>query len=434
MLNKSKCFKFLLIPFVFISFLSLFGCNRDVDNHADHEQYCCYGYDGKDIYKRCSQCGTVSKVKEFVDNTQDDFFEYYELDDGTFGVGASNVLSDAPKNSYLNITIPSSHLGKKVTEVVERGFSNIHGNQLGFVTIPSSITSVRYAAFNNIRFKVFLLEEGVETIEDLAFALSSYYMVFIPKTIKNMSPLAFYSSQVEKYVVDNDNGTYMSIDDAIYSKNKKEIILHPYIDGRFDDGLDRMIFDDANILEGTELVGQYCFTRVALENIILPSSVKELKEHSFLECFLYGSIVLNEGLLKIGAQAFTDFRLFNREEISIPKTVIEIGEGAFSACALRAMTLPPKLKIIEKDLFRNDGNLDECVIDVGVEAIREHAFLCTSVDHLTFLGTMEQWSHISLDDGWDLISSPESREFKKPDVEEEIRISKIVCSDGSITL
>ena len=356
------------------------------------------------------------------------------MDDGTFGVGASNVLSDAPKNSYLNITIPSSHLGKKVTEVVERGFSNIHGNQLGFVTIPSSITSVRYAAFNNIRFKAFLLEEGVETIEDLAFALSSYYMVFIPKTIKNMSPLAFYSSQVEKYVVDNDNGTYMSIDDAIYSKNKKEIILHPYIDGRFDDGLDRMIFDDANILEGTELVGQYCFTRVALENIVLPSSVKELKEHSFLECFLYGSIVLNEGLLKIGAQAFTDFRLFNREEISIPKTVIEIGEGAFSACALRTMTLPPKLKIIEKDLFRNDGNLDECVIDVGVEAIREHAFLCTSVDHLTFLGTMEQWSHISLDDGWDLISSPESREFKKPDVEEEIRISKIVCSDGSIAL
>ncbi len=65
---------------------------------------------------------------------------FYELDDGTYGVGSSD------KTRYLTkITIPSTYKGKKVTQIVDQAF--LAQSQLESVEIPASVTKIGEQAF-----------------------------------------------------------------------------------------------------------------------------------------------------------------------------------------------------------------------------------------------------------------------------------------------
>ena len=95
----------------------------------------------------------------------DGTFTYELLDDGTYGVKASNISSN-----ITEITIPSTYKGLPVTVVLKGAFRNI--TTLEKVIIP----------------------EGVSTIESYAFySCSALTDLTIPKSIKYINAYAFYS-------------------------------------------------------------------------------------------------------------------------------------------------------------------------------------------------------------------------------------------------
>ncbi|RCJ00328.1 leucine-rich repeat domain-containing protein, partial [Metamycoplasma hominis] len=63
--------------------------------------------------------------------------------------------------------------------------------------------------------------------------------------------------------------------------------------------------------------------------VTIPGSVKEIGERAFSDCKNLKEVILNEGLEKIGAAAFRTIRI---KSINIPGSVKEIGEDAFSDC------------------------------------------------------------------------------------------------------
>ena len=63
--------------------------------------------------------------------------------------------------------------------------------------------------------------------------------------------------------------------------------------------------------------------------VTIPSSVKEIGEWAFSDCANLKEVILNEGLEKIGTGVFSNT---NIESITIPDSVEEIGESAFSGC------------------------------------------------------------------------------------------------------
>ncbi|KAL7523052.1 hypothetical protein ACHAXR_000007, partial [Thalassiosira sp. AJA248-18] len=99
----------------------------------------------------------------------------------------------------------------------------------------------------------------------------------------------------------------------------------------------------------------------SLESIKFPSSVNEVGDAAFCYCVSLRDVVLNEGLQKIGEQAFHVCELL--ANIKFPPTVREVGDDAFGGCS----------------------NLRGVLLNEGIQTIGEWAFnACESLDNIKF--------------------------------------------------
>lgn len=92
--------------------------------------------------------------------------------------------------------------------------------------------------------------------------------------------------------------------------------------------------------EGLERIGNRVFYKSALENIVLPSSIRIVCGQAFAKCEKLRSVYLNEGLEVLGAEevicgdvfkgdVFSDSTL---ESITIPATLTKIEYGTRTMC------------------------------------------------------------------------------------------------------
>lgn len=89
--------------------------------------------------------------------------------------------------------------------------------------------------------------------------------------------------------------------------------------------------------EGLEKIGRLSFWNTSLESVTLPSTLIELGNHAFQHCCM-SEVVLNEGLRKIGVGVFNQCK--SLESINIPSTVTIIENRAFAECTrLREVAL-----------------------------------------------------------------------------------------------
>ena len=89
--------------------------------------------------------------------------------------------------------------------------------------------------------------------------------------------------------------------------------------------------------EGLEKIGRLSFWNTSLESVTLPSTLIELGNHAFQHCCM-SEVVLNEGLKKIGVGVFNQCK--SLESINIPSTVTIIENRAFAECTrLREVAL-----------------------------------------------------------------------------------------------
>mmetsp|Transcript_28432 Transcript_28432/g.60033 ORF Transcript_28432/g.60033 Transcript_28432/m.60033 type:complete len:454 (+) Transcript_28432:82-1443(+) len=125
--------------------------------------------------------------------------------------------------------------------------------------------------------------------------------------------------------------------------------------------------------EGLKKIGKEAFKYgVSLKSIQLPSTVSEVCYYAFYCCGDLKNVVLNEGLRKIGDYTF--LACYSLESISIPHTVIDIGECIFEeCCSLKDVALSVRLQKIKRRAFYNCKSLDRIelppsVIEIGCDA------------------------------------------------------------------
>lgn len=141
-------------------------------------------------------------------------------------------------------------------------------------------------------------------------------------------------------------------------------------------------------LSGNALVlGEGCFDGCSSVPSISVGGVTDIPNKAFKNCVSAESITLAEGLVTIGASAFSDCEKLSTHLV-IPNSVTEIGNGAFADCkSLPSLKIGGNLVTIGENAFYNCLALDgELIIPDSVETIKTMAFYnCSSLDEL-YLG------------------------------------------------
>lgn len=110
----------------------------------------------------------------------------------------------------------------------------------------------------------------------------------------------------------------------------------------------------------------------ALVEVQFGSGLETIEKDAFIGCSALTEIAFNEGLQKIGYNSFSTCA--SLKKITISSTVKEIDDGAFSMTGLKTVVVPGTVRSIGVKTFSHCDELESVVIEDGVTTILEKAF------------------------------------------------------------
>lgn len=160
-----------------------------------------------------------------------------------------------------------------------------------------------------------------------------------------------------------------------------------------------------SIPSSVETIGKEAFVGTSISQIEIPSSVKSIGDSAFYETKYLKTVVLHEGLKKIGGHTFDNSEYYGQNsEIYMPSTLESIGEDAFKYFYPIKVDIPD-LKAWCGVLFGNESAnpihkaqevyingecVENLVIPDGITHIHEYAFSGLKVKSVTIPASVVQ--------------------------------------------
>ena len=143
------------------------------------------------------------------------------------------------------------------------------------------------------------------------------------------------------------------------------------------------------ISEGITDIGDYNFSEMGnLRTLSLPSSVVSIGERAFSESWIsWGTLVLPEGLSSIGAYAFKD--CIDLKAVVLPSTLKTIGNGAFSYTDLTSVAIPQGVTEIGDYAFYLCNDLTSVTLPEGLQRIGSSAFAANNFTSINLPSTLK---------------------------------------------
>ena len=219
--------------------------------------------------------------------------------------------------SLTSITIPSSvtsigfaafavctnltsiTIGSGVTSIGSNAFESCIS--ITSITIPSSVTIVGSYAFSSCtNLTSIIISDSVKSIGNSAFGYcTSLTSITIPSSVTSICLDSFYNcTSLTDITVEIANTAYKSIDGVLFNRAGTTLIQYP--------------------------IGN---TRTTYT---IPSSVTSIGSQAFSDCTSLASITIPSSVTSIGLQAF--YNCSSLTSITIPDSVTSIGTWAFNNC------------------------------------------------------------------------------------------------------
>ena len=160
----------------------------------------------------------------------------------------------------------------------------------------------------------------------------------------------------------------------IYDGNFEESDIMRFMDNFFIKEIEPSMQYSSNYSKANDRKGVYKKNPAiyGLKEIIIPEGITELDDSAFSYCTSLRRITLPKSLIKIGDYAFHNCRL---EEMIIPEKVEEIGKYSFAYCSnLKSISLPNSLRKIGQYSFYECQSLKNIKVPEGVEEIQFRSF------------------------------------------------------------
>lgn len=267
--------------------------------------------------------------------------------------------------------LTSLTLEEGVEEIAQSSFS---GCKVSSLVLPDSLKAIGNSAFQNNNIQELNIKKGLESIGSDVFyssskggttidylsvdsnnaAFSAYanmlmskdqkvvyfatnkagtesngnYSITLPNKVEEIAPYAFsYSKNITSLTL---SSSLKTIGDGAFLYSKVTSLAFPASLKTIGNGVFYMSYiKDVTFLEGLETIGESAFAYADLINVTLPNSLKKIGVTAFAKNISLTNLVLGNGLVEIGDNAFTDTKIAN--EITIPASCITIGKGVFSS-------------------------------------------------------------------------------------------------------
>ncbi|MBQ9742278.1 MAG: leucine-rich repeat protein [Ruminococcus sp.] len=155
--------------------------------------------------------------------------------------------------------------------------------------------------------------------------------------------------------------------------------------------------EKVTIPSGVTYIGDKAFAGSYIKTVSIPDTVMVMGNSAFSYCIYLTDVTLSKGAKTISNNCFSNCTRL--ESIVIPEGVTTIATGAFENCThLAEITLPSTLKTIETYGFAYT-DFTELILPEGLETIGSFAFfLCPKLKAVTFpstLKTIDDWAFCS---------------------------------------
>lgn len=297
--------------------------------------------------------------------------DYTLSDDGTYYIvtGIGSCSGD--------IVVPPTHQSLPVKAIGDEAFYD-----------SSKITSLK-------------LGDNIVSIGEKALADSSIKSISIGKNITTLSSSVLYRCyNLTGITVDEDNTVYQSIDDNLYSKDGKTLVLYAT-------GKNAYSF---TVPEHVTTIGHAAFRECRkIRNINLYDNITTIKGYAFNNCQELKNINIPTSVTYIGACAFNDCSLIN---IHVPDLAIWCGitldslvsvspwfnsdwnlyliEGETSTI-VNDLVIPDGVTTINPHTFSSCYSLRSVTIPASVKVIRTEAFLASSYITRVYTTDLAAW-------------------------------------------
>lgn len=261
-----------------------------------------------------------------------------------FGDGITGIRSGF-SSSFKKLE--SIVFSNTIAEIERGNFSIFLGTKLEF---PSSLKTILGGVFYSCpNLTELLFHDGLQVIEGSTFGeCPKLKNIVFPTSLTSLSSGAFSGATIDNVEIGNADSIFNS--SGIFIPNCKNLIIR----GGTIDGTN-----------GTKLLS-------ALENLTLKSTVKFTGTSHFTPCSsTLKTVTIEDGITVIPTSCFANCGKIT--EITIPASVINIGDNAFYNTSLKNLVIPDGVQTIGVQAFRGT-QLTNVSIPASVTVIWENAF------------------------------------------------------------
>lgn len=274
------------------------------------------------------------------------------------------MLASAVPMAFAATEVDKGPAGEGVEWVLDSdGTLTISGNGpivVGWYAPP-------WEAYNDLILNI-VIEEGITMIPSTAFCYAENCVsISIPASVETIeegtTPFwAMYS--LEKFIVDDNNPNYKSVDGILFSKNGETLVFFPQKQG------------------ATEYT--------------IPATVKNIAGYAFFENAYLKKVTIPDTVTSVGRSAFDASQI---KEFSLGNGISEIPAYCFDGTNIKSFVIPDSVKTLGLGAFCNCHYLETLVFGSGIETI--DAYMLSYDENLVAIhynGTQEDWNKIVIED------------------------------------